>query len=68
MTSHLYPVLGQLRLHGEHLARVHVGVVRLVEGLLQLLQLVRREHRPAETEPEPVTSTSDLNHLPPTKF
>lgn len=49
---HLYPVLRQLRFHGEHLARIHIGVVRLVEGLLELLQLVWREHSPAEPEPE----------------
>lgn len=43
--AHLDSVLWKLRLHGEHLARIHVGVVRLVKGLLQLFQLVGRKDR-----------------------
>ena len=46
--AHLDSVLWKLRLHGEHLARIHVGVVRLVKGLLQLFQLVGRKDRPAK--------------------
>lgn len=50
MTSHLYSVLRQLRLHGQHLSGINVRVVGLVEGFLQLLQLVGREHRPAHKQ------------------
>lgn len=45
---HLDAVLGQLRLDGEHLSSVDVRVVGLVEGFLQFLQLVGREHGPGE--------------------
>ena len=57
VVSHLYSVLGQLRLHGKHLPGVDIRVVRLVEGLLQLLQLVGGEHRPAGQRTECETET-----------
>lgn len=47
--THLYPVLGQIRPQAEHLAGVDVRVVRLLEGRLQLLQLLGREDRPRAT-------------------
>lgn len=47
---YLYPVFRELCLHGQHLSGVHVRVVGLVEGLLQLLQLVGREHRPEDRQ------------------
>ena len=43
---HLNSILGQVRFQGQHLARVHVGVVSVLERLLQLLQLVRGEDCP----------------------
>lgn len=46
---YLDAVLGQLGLHGQQLSGVHVGVVSIVEGLLQLLQLMGCEHRPVRT-------------------
>lgn len=40
---HLYPVLRQVGFKGQHLPGVDVGVVGLLEGLLQLLQLEGRK-------------------------
>lgn len=45
--SHLHPRLAEVEPHGELLAREHVGVLRLVEGALELVQLVRGEGGPA---------------------
>lgn len=58
--SHLYSVLGQLRLHGQHLSGVDVGVMSFVESFLQLLQLVGREHRPAGNSSVRPTGSSTL--------
>ena len=44
--SYLDSDFWQVDFHGELLARVDVRVVRLLEGPLQLVQLVRREGRP----------------------
>lgn len=41
--AHLHAHLRQVDLHGELLARVHVRVVALLEGALQLVQLVGGE-------------------------
>jgi hypothetical protein len=46
--SYLYPVLRELCLHGQHLPGVNIRVVGFIEGLLQLLQLVRGEYGPGE--------------------
>lgn len=62
MTSHLDSVLRQLRLHGQHLPGVHVRVVGFMEGLLQLLQLVGREHRPAERREVSCWRTPNTEH------
>ena len=43
--TYLYPGLGEVELHSERLAHEDVGVVRVVEGPLQLLQLPRAEVR-----------------------
>lgn len=45
--THLYAILGQLCLEREHLAGIDIGIVGLLEGLLQLLQLVAGEDRAA---------------------
>ena len=37
---YLNSVLGQVRLEREHLPGVHVGVVSILESLLQLVQLI----------------------------
>ena len=39
VVPYLNSVLGQVRLEREHLSRVHVGVVSILESLLQLVQL-----------------------------
>lgn len=44
---YLHARLGQVGAHGQPLPHHHVGVVRLLEGLLQRLQLLRREGRAA---------------------
>ena len=41
--SYLYSDFWQVDFHGELLAGVNIRVVRLLEGPLQLVQLVRRE-------------------------
>ena len=46
MFSHLNPGLGEVNLHGDLLPGVDVGVVSLLEGALQLLQLGRGEGGP----------------------
>lgn len=61
-SSHLDSVLRQLRLHGQHLPGVHVRVVGFMEGLLQLLQLVGREHRPAERRDVSCWRTPNTEH------
>lgn len=58
--TYLYPVLRQFRLHSQHLPGIDVGVVRFVESLLQLLQLVSCEYRPAERREHPVTPSGPL--------
>lgn len=55
--SHLYPVLGQLCLHGEHLSGVDVRVMSLLKSFLQLLQLVGGEHGSAGHNTTSVTLT-----------
>ena len=40
---YLNSVLGQVCLEREHLPRVHVGVVSILESLLQLVQLIEQE-------------------------
>lgn len=44
-TAHLNAILGEASFHGQQLARTHVRVVCLLEGLLQLLQLAAGEDR-----------------------
>lgn len=58
--TYLYPVLRQLRLHSQHLPGIDVGVVRFIESLLQLLQLVSCEYRPAERREHSVTPSGPL--------
>lgn len=41
--SHLHSSFTKIQPHSEFLPREHVGVLRLVEGALQLVQLVRGE-------------------------
>ena len=43
VVPYLNSVLGQVRLEREHLSRVHVGVVSILESLLQLVQLDEEE-------------------------
>ena len=43
--SYLNSVLWQVRLEGEHFPGVDVGVVGILESLLQLVQLVRSRER-----------------------
>ena len=43
VVPYLNSVLGQVRLEREHLSRVHVGVVSILESLLQLVQLDKEE-------------------------
>lgn len=58
--THLYPVLRQLCLHGQHLPGIDVGVVSFIKSLLQLFQLVSCEHRPAEKRERPLTQSRPL--------
>lgn len=44
---HLYSVFGEFSLHGQHFPGIHIRVVGLTEGLLQLFQLVGGENGPA---------------------
>lgn len=44
---YLHPSLGQVGAHGQTLTHHHIGVVGLLEGLLQSLQLLGSEGRPA---------------------
>ena len=46
---HLNSDLWKVDLHGQLLPAVHVGVVALLEGPLQLVQLVRSERRPVSS-------------------
>lgn len=43
MGTHLHTHFRQIHLHGELLAGVDIGVVRLLEGTFQFMQLVRGE-------------------------
>lgn len=44
--TYLYSVLREIRLQGEHLAGVHIRIVRLLERFLQFVELVAGEYRP----------------------
>lgn len=46
--AYLNPVLRQVRLEREHLARVDVGIVRVLEGLLEFFELIAREDGSAD--------------------
>ena len=45
---HLYSVFWEFSLHSQHFPGIHIRVVGLTEGLLQLFQLVGSENSPAE--------------------
>lgn len=42
--THLYAILGQFRLQGQHLAGIDIGIMGLLEGLFELLQLIAGEY------------------------
>lgn len=44
--SHLYPVLWQLRLYGEHFSSIHIWIMSFVKSFLQFLQLIRCKNGP----------------------
>lgn len=45
-SRHLYSVFRELSFHGQHFPGIHIRVVGLTEGLLQLFQLVGSENSP----------------------